>query len=120
MTAPNIVNVQTITGKVSPVSLTTTPSSVITNSTGSNTVLKVNSLLFSTTLSISTSVNVDIYRNSTAYPVSNNIALPASSTLVVLGKDTPIYLEEGDVLRAYANTSTTNAVYAIASYEIIS
>ena len=32
--------------------------------------------------------------------LAKTVALPADSTLVVIGKDSPIYLEEGDELEA--------------------
>jgi len=38
--------------------------------------------------------------------------------IVILGKDTPIYLEEGDALRVNAGAAT--AITTIISYEVIS
>ena len=45
-----------------------------------------------------------------------NVSIPANSTMVVSGKDTAFYLEEGDGLR----TTTSNTAHVISSYEIIS
>ena len=45
MAAPNIVNVTSITGKTAVAALTTATANVITNSSGSSTVDKLNSVV---------------------------------------------------------------------------
>ena len=45
-----------------------------------------------------------------------NVVVPANSTMIVSGKDTSFYLEEGDGLRV-ATSANTNV---ISSYEVIS
>ena len=47
--------------------------------------------------------------------LAKTVALPADSTLVVIGKDSPIYLEEGDQLEARA--SADNDAELVVSYE---
>jgi hypothetical protein len=47
--------------------------------------------------------------------IVGNVLVPANSTMVVSGKDTAFYLEEGDGLRA----ATSNTVHVVSSYEII-
>ena len=58
-----------------------------------------------------------INRSSTIYYIGGNVSIPAYSTLVVLAKDTSIYLEEGDVLQANVSANTT--VNLTSSYELI-
>lgn len=119
MAAPNVVNVTTITGKTGVLAVTTSAQNIVTNSANSNSVIKVNSLLISNIHgSSSTDLYVDLYRNSTSYYIAYTISVPADASLVVLSKDSGIYLEEGDSLRVWAASSSI--LHAVCSYEIIS
>ena len=119
MAAPNIVNVSNITGKTAVALLTTSNIDMITNSSGSGKVFKVNSFIVSNVNGAAAAqVTVSLIRNSTEYKVASTIYVPANSTLVVLAKDAAFYMEEGDVLRAVA--SANNFLHAVASYESIS
>ena len=116
MTAPNIVNVGTITGKTAVLAITASPTAIVTNSTGSNTVLKVNALYIANIDGTNNAdVNVDLFRSSTAYRIAYTVVVPADAVLDVVSK--AIYLEEGDSLRLTANA--TSRLEAICSYEII-
>lgn len=118
MANPNIVNVSTIYGKTALAALTTVTANVITNSTGSGTVDKLNNIILSNYTASAVGANVVINRSATTYYLGGNVSIPANSSLVLLGKDTAIYLEEGDVLQA--NVTANTAVTITASYEIIS
>jgi hypothetical protein len=116
MAAPNIVNVSSVYGKTSVASLSASITDIVTNSAGSGTVLKINSLYVSNMNSLAIAANVMFNRSSTTYSLAPGASVPAFSTLTVIGKDTAIYLEEGDILQANAS-STSGQV--ICSYEII-
>ena len=120
MAAPNIVNVSTITGKTAVLSVgTSSASSIVTNSSNSNTVVKINSLIIANTRGSSTyDLNVAIFRGSTLYYIASTVAVPADASLVAISKDANVYLEEGDELRIWSNGS--GVLNAICSYEIIS
>ena len=119
MAAPNIVGVSTITGKTDVQSVTTSATAITTNSSSSGQVYKINSLVISNIDGTnSADATVDLYRSSTAYHIAKTVAVPADSTLVVISKDSAIYLEEGDALRCTA--SANSDLQAICSYEIIS
>jgi hypothetical protein len=118
MAAPNIVNVSSIIARTSANSLFTNTSNIITNSAGSNTVAKVNHIMVSNYNSSTVTCNVSINKSGMNYLIAGSISVPATSTLVVVGKDTAIYLEEGDVIQA--NTSSNSSSHIISSYEIIS
>jgi len=124
MSAPNIVNIANLTGNTSFIALSNTAVAIANNVTGSNTVIKMNTLMVTTTLAVTANVSVDVFRTSanTAYPVANNISLPASSALVLIGKDTPIYLQEGDAMRVFSPNANVaaNTIFVTASYEVIS
>ena len=118
MAAPNMINVAVITGKTALVSLTTVTANIITNSGASGTVAKLNDVILSNYTASVVTANVMINRSATVFYLAGTMSIPANSTLVLLGKDTPIYLEEGDVVQA--NVSANSAVQITSSYEIIS
>ena len=54
----------------------------------------------------------------TAYAIASTVSVPADSTLVVLDKNTALYLEEDKSIGAVA--SAANDLVVVASYEEIS
>lgn len=118
MAAPNIVNVSSIIARTAANALSTVTSNIITNAASSGTVLKVNDIMISNYTSTNAGCNVGINRGGTTFLISGAITVPSVSTLVVLGKDTAIYLEEGDTLTA--NSSANSTLHIVSSYEIIS
>lgn len=117
MANPNIVAVTSIYGKTDVLSVGTAATTITSNPTSSGKVFKINTLLVSNTDgSNSIDINVDLYRNSAAYYVAKTISVPADSTIVVIGRDNPIYLIEGDDLRVAGSSASASAV---CSYEEI-
>lgn len=117
MTAPNVVNVATISGKTAVQAVGTSATAIVTNSGGSGKVTKVNALLVSNIENTTAySITVDLYRSSVAYRVATAVSVPANSTLDIINKS--FYLEEGDSLRLTANSASK--LEAICSYEEIS
>ena len=108
MAAPNILSATSIYGKQYGNALdTTTTTSLLANGSSSNKLLKINSIIVA---------NIDGTNNATTtvswYDGSNDRHLaktgnvPADTTLVVLGKDAPIYLEEGHSIRGGASANS--------------
>jgi len=124
MTAPNIVNVTTITGLSTYVSniISGITSIIFNNDASSNTVLKINTLLASNTTLTSANITVKIFNQAagagTSVSIGTSISIPSGSTLAIIGKDTPIYLEENESIGAIAEVS--NSIDMIGSYELIS
>ena len=117
MAAPNIVNVTTITGKTAVAIASTSATAIVTNSAGSNKVLKINALYGGNIEStLSQDLTVDLYRGNTAYRFIPTVTIPAKATLDIISK--PIYLEEGDSLRLTA--SVNSKIEVLCSYEEIS
>lgn len=117
MAAPNVVNVGTITGKTAVQAVGTSATAIVSNSSGSNKVFKVNALYVSNVDGTNNAeITVDLFRSSVAYRIALTVVVPADASLDVLSK--PIYLEEGDSLRLTANAS--GDLEAICSYEEIS
>lgn len=117
MANPNIVNVTTITGKTAVQAVGTNPTAIVTNSAGSNKVLKVNALYISNVDGTNNAeITVDLYRSSTAYHIAKTVVVPADATLDIISK--AFYLEEGDALRLTANSASD--LEAVCSYEEVS
>jgi hypothetical protein len=116
MAAPNIVNVTTITGKTAVQVVTTSATSIVTNTADSNKVFKINALYVSNVDGVSAAdITVSLFRSSTSYRIANTISVPPDSTLDILSKS--VYLEEGDELRLTA--SVNGDLEAVCSYEEI-
>ena len=122
MAAPNLVNVTSITGKIDGHALTTDTidnanSSVIT--AAADQLIKINSIIVANIDGIN-SVDIDVAVNLSGdarFYLAKTVAVPADSTLVVIGKDSPIYLEEGDELEARASAASDAEL--VVSYEIL-
>ncbi len=124
MAAPNIVNVTTITGKSAVVDLTGTSATlVVENPAASDKVFKINSLVVSNvdgtnaadiTISFFSEDNI----GGTATEIVSTVSVPADASLVVIDKNTSIYLEEDRSLGATAGSASDLKV--IVSYEEIS
>ena len=121
MAAPNIVNVSQINANTNLANVTTSLQNVVTNAASSGKVYKINDIIM-TNYSSSTVTASVIFNRSSASPASyfivGSITVPNTSTLVVTGKDTSFYMEEGDVLQM--STSANSSIHAIVSYEVIS
>lgn len=119
MPAPNIVNVTSIYGKTMGAALGTTTTTDIL-SCAANKVLKINSIIVANKDGTNNcDVTVYFWDNSlsTRYFIASTVTVPADSTLVVVGKDSPIYLEESDAIEAGA--SVAGDLDIIISYEEI-
>ena len=120
MAAPNILSATSIYGKTTGAALdTTTTTSLLANGSGSNKLLKINSIIVAN-VDGTNSVNIDVAVNLSGdarFYLAKTVALPADSTLVVIGKDSPIYLEEGDELEARASAASDAEL--VVSYEIL-
>lgn len=118
MAAPNIVNVTTITGKTAVQAVSTAATDIVSNAATSSTVVKINSLVVANIDGTnSANITASVFRSSTEYKVAHTIAVPGGASLVVVDKNTSIYLEEGDSLRLTASANTR--LHAVCSYEII-
>jgi hypothetical protein len=119
MAAPNIVNVTSIYGKTMGADLgLTTTTDILT--CGANKVLKVNTIIVSNIDGVSNAdATVYFYDSSAAarYALAYTVLVPADSSLVLVGKDNPIYLEESDQIEAGA--SATGDLQIVISYEEI-
>jgi len=106
MAAPNIFAATVCIAKSAHQLATTSATAIVTNAAASGKLLKVNSILAVNRSTDFADITVDIFRSSTSFPLAFAITVPTKSTLVVLGKDTPLYMEEGDVLRILGSVAS--------------
>jgi hypothetical protein len=120
MANPNIISVASIYGKVAGQAVTTSATAIVSNASSSGKLYKVNSLLISNVDGTNAAdITADLYKNqSTAYHIGHTISVPADATLVLIAKDSQVYLEENDSIRLTA--SANSDLEAICSWEEIS
>jgi hypothetical protein len=124
MAAPNIVNVTTITGKTNVVDLTTTNATlVVENPAASNKVFKINSLIVSNVDGTNAAdITISYYSEDniggTATQITSTVSVPADASLIVIDKNTYIYLEEDRSIGATAGSASDLKV--VCSYEELS
>ena len=120
MTAPNIAGLTTVTGKSVGVAVGMTATDLVANTQYSNKVFKINSVLISNVDGTSaTTVEVILQKaGANDFYLAKTISVPANATLVVVSKDTHLYLEENDKIQVVS--SFAGDPQAICSYEEIS
>lgn len=124
MAAPNIIAATSVLGKTATVDLTTTSATeVLSNADSSGKVFKVNTLIVANVDGTNAAdITVSYYSEDniggTATEIIQSKSVAAETNLVVISKDTPIYLEENRSLGATASAGSDLKV--IVSYEEIS
>lgn len=119
MAAPNLLTTSTVTGETAVLAVTTTATNIVNNAASSGKLLKIESLIVSNVDGTNAAdITASVYRSSVEYKVASTISVPADSSIVVISKSAPIYLEEGDALRLTA--SVDSDLEAVCSYLDIS
>ena len=123
MAAPNIVNVTSIIGVTTAVGLSTTAvTTFLSNAAASGKVLKINTVVAAGIGTVQGNITVKYHLAAagagTSIALANTITVPTGASLVIIGKDNPIYLEENRSLTAQA--SVANNIAIVCSYEDIS
>ena len=120
MAAPNLVNVSTITAKSFQEALTTTlTNEIIANASSSGKVFKVNNIIIAN-IDGSSAVDVSVFitkSGGSPIAIASTISVPADATLVVIDKNSALYLEEGDNLEAGASANSDATITV--NYEVL-
>ena len=123
MANPNIVSVSAIYGENSLTALSTTSAtSIVSNAASSGKVYKINSLIVANVDGTSNAdITINVYSQAalagTAFALASTVSVPADATLVVIDKNTSIYLKENQSIGAIA--SAANDLVVTASWEEI-
>lgn len=122
MAAPDLNSPTSVKGKAAFLALADTSSTaLLTNAASSGKTLRLSSLMLSNVDGAnSVDASVDIYSaasGGTGYSLASTISVPADSTVVVIGRDNPIYLEEDRRIEVQA--SAGGDLEVVCSYEEI-
>lgn len=119
MAAPNLKTPTTVTGKTVGYAVTTSMAAALTNSASSNKVFKVNSVYCANIDGTNAAdITLEWFNGTTAFKIGNTITVPADATQVLVSRESYIYIEEGQSLRAQA--SAAGDLELVISYEDIS
>ena len=122
MANPNIISASSIYGKtVYDTDIANTASSLVSNAASSGKILKINSLTIANIDGTNEAFVTVTLRNTSATllsTIAQTVSVPADATLVVISKDTSIYLEEN--MAIYVAASVAGDLSATCSYEEIS
>ena len=126
MANPNIVNVATITGKLGQVEATTATNGalLLANAASSGKVFNVKTIIAanidgSASADISIAIwNEDTDAGTELVKICSTVTVPADASLVILDKNSSIYLVEDRSI--YAKASANGDIDVLVSYEEIS
>ena len=107
MANPNLVNVTSITGESVQAALTTTLTTEIL-AAASDTLVKINSIIVAN-IDGSSAADASIFitkSGGSPVAIASTVSVPADATLVVIDKNTALYLEEGDNIEAGASAAS--------------
>ncbi len=108
MAAPNLLALTTMTAKSYQAELTNTlTTDLVTNSAASGKVFKVESIFVANidgTSSVDVTVGI-IKSGGSVKMLASTVPVAADSTYVLSDKNTPIYLEEGDLIEGGASAN---------------
>lgn len=116
MPSQNIFSATSIAMRMAIVSATNSGVTVVESVTGTGAVKKLSALIASNVSAVDVSLKVVVVRDTTQVTLVAPTIVDASSSVVLLNRDTPIYLEDGDLIKAYTITSGA-VVDIVCSYE---
>ena len=109
MAAPNIVSVTSILGKTAySNNVGTSVGNLLTNAASSDKVLKINTII-AANIDGTNAADASVFitkSGGSPIAIASTISVPADATLVVINKDTALYLEEGDNIEAGAGAAS--------------
>ena len=118
MATPNLINIDTITPVLTAGAVTTSRADII--DVAAEYVAKVNSLIIANidgTNAADITVEVSADNGSNYYAIAKTVSVPADASIVIIGKDNSIYLDETDLLAVTASANS-DLTYAV-SYELL-
>lgn len=118
MANPNIVNVTTIYGNTGVLVANTPMANVVQNPASSGAIYKINNLIVTNACTAAIAVNLQLNQAGTNNYVAANVSIPAASVIVLLAKDSGLYLLENSSLQV--NASVNSFITAVSSWEQIS
>jgi hypothetical protein len=118
MAAPNLYNITTVTGKTLAFDVAATSTTMVSNAAGSNSSIRINSLFVANIGNATATFTVDFVRSSISTKIAKVVPCEVGNSVIVIAKDTGIYLEEGDSLTIVGSVAA--ALQAVISYDVVS
>jgi hypothetical protein len=122
MAAPNLAAPTTINGKTVYATLAnTSETTLLTNAASSGKALRLTALTVANIGTGSTDITVSLYSaasSGTEYRLASTMPVPAYATLVIIGRDSSVWVEEDR--RITVKASAANALTIVCSYEEVS
>lgn len=119
MVAPNLAAPTTITGKTTYLTLAnTSETTLLSNASSSNLALRVTAVTATNTTATAASITLTIYTaasGGTGHFMAGSISVPGNSSIVLVARDSSVWLEENRRLTVTAGTA--NAIAVVCSYE---
>lgn len=114
MANPNLASATNIYGGAYSATLPTSLLSLVSNSSSSGKIYKVHTLMITNVDGAATPYcNVQLWDGVAGVWIAYNINVPADSAIVLIGRDNPFYLQEGDSIRASASATFDVAVHCM-------
>jgi|TARA_R100001129_G_scaffold57097_1_gene39281 hypothetical protein len=109
MAAPNLANVATITAKSVQAALDTTlTTEILANASSSGKVFQIDNIIVAN-IDGSSAVDISVFitkSGGSPIAIASTISCPADATLVIVDKNTNLFLEEGDNIEAGAGANS--------------
>jgi len=124
MANPNIVNVSSIYGKTTYLDLSSTSATtLVTNASSSGVVLKINMIQIANVdganaCDVTVKVHSGASGGGTGYALANTVSVPADAAMVIIDKNSSVYIMENQSITVTAGTA--NDLEVVCSYEEIS
>ena len=118
MATPNLVNVTSINGFTIAGAVTTSNADII--DVAADKLRKINSIIVANidgTNSATVTVSISVDNGSNYFAIASTVTVPADATLVLIDKNSSIYLDETDLLRIVG--SAANDLVYVVSGEIL-
>jgi hypothetical protein len=117
MAAPNLINVTSVFGKNTATTIGTAITVLLSNPSTSSKSYKITTLYVANIDNTLTGrISVDFYRSNISIRLIDRMPVDPGNSLVVMTRDSAIYLEEGDSIRAYSDQ--VGLIHVNLGYEI--
>lgn len=119
MANPNIMNMTNLFGQNAGLSLTTSAQTIVNNTSSSGKIFRVHSLICSNIDGTSAAaLTCELKKDNSYFRLATTVTVPPDSTLILIGRDSPVYVMENGLIRAWA--SQNGDLHMVASFDEIS
>ena len=119
MANPNLINMTSLLGNVAGQSIGTSMANIVENASSSGKIFRVHSLIISNIDGTNAAqVSAQVQLVSTNYKIAHTVTVPPDATLILVGRDSPIYLTENSRIQLQA--SAASDLQAVCSFDELS